>query len=1813
MLTLLLPVTAHTTTGQRPLDLLSKSESMRLSQLNEFISEIYQCAIIGDGNVIDSGEISVILSQCAELSRGKTEYEHNVRIQLTLAELTDLLRLIKYSKKSQHKISDNAMVMHKNSPTNEEFKFYKIATIFNQLFKTARILEHFGEYLVETLNRLKYYNSKSDYTSFIVTCVYLDKLELSFENKSRLIRIMSLVLFKRDTFYLEAHHVIDYFNNIILLHSTNIKLDEFLNYLSSIVPANKNDYFTIESLQKLLTLFNEELNHNSDINIEQFILSYYKNFKIDPNVAGINDSEFYQDQSSLDKEFPGLGAFYKQIKTIVLQRYPVAFGENKQQSWTVFLSIIKHLENHAQQQQILQMLLESSHHIDLTTLNRWLTALLKNQQDYPKAKFQSAYFENLSVTLLTHENRHEFIKIVDQWFSHSDWFPVQDNVGFIQLLNRLATFESGHLSLDKFYNIMTDIAILSRSDKQPWHTKILKLLDLIYEKDLNSNYLGKLFTSLNDFFKSDSNKSKYSFTDPFRNLIQLWLDNIEHNLDFTLAFTQRWDETNPQQCQQRLLILAHLSNLDQNKAWEFLQKVTLEELKQLSALYETQPVPSSMLFSKLMDGKITISTCIAQHISDPHNERDEKKLRQQFDNDVLWPYINKAKYLNESTNLNLDFARQFPDQLKIVNQSGYESFRFLSLKEIGERLKNYRKELSTTENSGEKIKIYLSVFALTREAVYKTSPSSGILWPSPIQTLAILSALNHQFLNIDPNPLFMQMATGEGKSLLAIFLGILTWAKGDPVTIVTHRSSLASRDVNAYARLFTSLNIECEHLTANGYKLRYLFRNFFGMFNRDKKPEFDGIYYAEFNDIASIKQQRLLDIGQDIKKMSFIVDEGDEIILHNQMDNNLTQTVGGLSEHPHAWVFQSLAAFLERSDMESALSVQMGDLVKFFHNTYPLADSISYDPEFLAMLPTYLEAAWHAQVLKEKVDFIPKKHENRDTYYAAVIINDKPMPPNVTFNGLIPQALHGKLNHESSSTDNPKNYAIAPESEIFSSMNPEAVLEWMKQCGTLIVLSATIGSNEERLEMHLNYGFDYIKLPKKQRSLRIDYPQQFCKNQNEQIQAIAKVCHHHTQDRTPSKARAILIVVDNIDLAEKINQYLMNNNKYKIDMLHAGLDKINDEMLAQVESQSGQMGHILIAMSGLISRGFDIKLSSAKQLIGITTYLKNGVDEVQVKGRVNRINPTTGMRDKGRFYAIYDLEAELKRYPDYGIKMNLPDEFKQQLYSAYYQRESFLRLHRQLTGITKYAIQKHFFQQWESYFKNHHILLPMRNKMLDIFKKALESITNVIPSSELNLINETGQAAREQYNRQLLSIYVAMLNQSFSVLGQETSSTADIIAGNLLQEITYKQEELLKHHQNVLSISNHKVNIINNEWNTLKSMGGFVSHMLSSLWVQENHGSGKKKSMTDFLNQLKQVMQITQFQNEIDTLIHLHEFNLIDTELLRFKTENDQEIIFIHDPLMGMASQIHFIGNDLIFFEKFQTVINQIYSELNLDIPLPYRISQEQQKYRIVIDFSGHQFDAVDRKKLFAMISEYYQFNTDELFLKDDYPSLAVMKSIAAELQVLLTNSMKSIPGEIGKYFEMESNIDSRKQYYSSIFSPLFKQLNKYYDTLSDQLKTCISALYRSNLTITYRNHKGQECIANANYYNNLSELLENDKKLKCVNLINKYVNELEKSGFNNTLLCRFQTDCLSELSVAIINSNSSQSLPAIFDKWLNTQVQYLQEDISVSALMQLRNESSSYIFGKTYSLDLSQLCKQINVLNLETFSAKEKIVIGYK
>lgn len=1157
--------------------------------------------------------------------------------------------------------------------------------------------------------------------------------------------------------------------------------------------------------------------------------------------------------------------------------------QNIEQQKDAYLEFLDVLMNNMESvSSLLKSLKDGVHQdVELSSINLWLNLCADSVKNISIS----------SVELLNHKSSKLFCIYLNKYLQDTKYLQSNPQ-GYIKLLNKLAEIPGAEDHLETFHDAVLRLHHLLANDIFDWVKTFEELIDSVKAKlDLISviSYLSSMVLKEQDRF-------------PHVRIVMLkWIAN-------PVLIINIQQTTN---IYNAILILDTHPDLD-------LMGLRENELATIAEFYKSFPLPNEARIKDLLAEKINLNEFCESHMLDPYAERDEHKLNQQFSNDNIWSYLDKITSLDDTQKY------KYYEQLTFCNVYGRQEYRKLSLLQIRETFADIHRALSQKPNSKSEIELNLHAFALLREAIYKQKH----IWLSPIQTLAFLALANE---SEHDKSLFFKMAAGEGKSILGVIQAVYLWLQGDPVAIVAHRSSFAYRDAESFAGLFAELGIDSRYLTTN-QKI-------------ESSKELTGIYFADFSNITLIHLQLIENTGTGITKMSFIIDEADKSILHNPIDNNLTESVGDSFDHIYGWVFEAMAEYIENMNPEQVHKIRIRDVVNHLKRYNPSCGLLCQQPDFLSKLTIYLEAVWQASSLKDKNQYIEKVIDKQNNiYFAAVLQDDEAMQFNVTFDGLVQQGLHAILNHKYKKEVSNKRFRIAPETRLCSSMNTYSALKWMQKSGKVIFMSATIGLNSQSVEMEQKLGLKYYKLPKKHASNRTEYPVNFCKNQQEQFAEIGNICNKYINETQKIKC-AIIISVETIEMAETLKDQLQS---YHPTVLHAGIEDLDENKIHEIENQkAGVAGHVLIAVGGFVTRAFDAKLTTAREIIFVGTFITDETDRYQEKCRASRTNPNTGLRDKGKYFSIYDLERECIRYP--GLENSTadldvnPELFIQRQYHAYYQQESFERKHNELKGIVFNSIQQHYFGLWEQIKTNPSISIAMRKSIQDNVKATWEKTINILPPVDFS----TSAVNRDLYNQQIINLYMELLQKIHAEVGNIIDVNVDNIYG-IKHFIYLEQAKLIQIYDTTMNLQPVQPGIrIHKKWKQGVNYNAYLDSGKQGTFNYLVSMFGVWSLPEDKRQQLEDAKQTSQTKIVAKRLAASHFISAIH----QLETNKIQIDEIKKDVIHPVPFTIMLACNDTSVFLQLQNVINEHYEYHQIKDKLNYRIEKNADHFQLILDF----------------------------------------------------------------------------------------------------------------------------------------------------------------------------------------------------------------------------------------------------------------------
>lgn len=1372
----LLAVIAFATTGKRNMEVIPTTTSARKHELSAFIESLLQLAKYRNSsekwqnygkNLVEAKELNQLLENFKRLK--------DCEVRPTLVEMTYLLHLINSSveRAYQYLGSEATTAKVKQWHPNE-----LLTRIDNQCLYAMKYIEKYKLDFVRAIEILHERNTQSYFAYFLQFIAVIEALQTMEQTKRRLIRIVSLMYWHGENYQQQVTEFTEFMQALtrVARLKSEVEMALFLASLSQLYPDSESaDLLSFPLLTQFLQkCLDVSVGKSFADTVTSLIKSgYFKYYSLKVDPADVQDPSFYNDEFSLEKDFPGLGQYYNEIKILLLNNFNVENNNDRVTHRNAFLTNIKALSI-AYPQDIKKLLLTLSHsHLHdskLTCINKILTVINEYTRYYPALPVE--LLAGLNHVLV---NRMDYAETVTSGYKYLEFFShwVKNNDSL--------------LTLKRKHKILQLAGLLApRQNYHDWLNELISVCDTILRCSKNQHHLQLLFDQI--FTTLIAIVSNVHHVNYFNSVIQLfqaiYFKNISKNIqaginqsniveanDLSSIICELFQQyqTNPEilvelegannlTCYLDVILITARAKIDTSvnmlAVINFMKKLSAADIKQIVTLYLSPPFPQFSRLMKLVNGEIALPVFIQQNITDPHLKRDVKALIKQFDSGRAYPYFKKILFIDEVVELT-DIIANYYLQLVIVNKIGCDHIRFMTMAQIKSVLQQCRDQLTNHKSALSKDEVLcmlLISLAALREALYRCSNPNAPMWASPVQMLVTICHINHSLNGHEP--IFFKIATGEGKSLIAAWEVTIDSLLGGSANMLTHHSGLAFRDHQAYQLFFEVLGLSSGNITAQSKPVEYY-------------PE--GIHYAEAMAFALFRQSVLLDTGLDIpqlnkkenkadnsannkvenienkavnieykalnvenkpvsqlpviehhktNRVSFVIDEADEIILHNEVDCNLTTSKQESSDiHPFAWVFDFLIDYLQDKITQKSNStngfmvVKISEIKAALLKKYVQSYTEIHSEDFRQLLKSWVRSAWTALHLQEKRDYLIKTMEvevNGVVHlegYAAVIINAQSMPPNVTYSESVQQCLHTILNNRFAKEKNPLYFKIATDKSLYSSMNFKALLDWaLSLNGNVVVMSATIGSAAERAEMRKKYGFRFIEIPTTEEPTRKIKPDYFCKNQEEQFIKIADNSSHYTSaDRIPDKRHAIILPVENIQKADDLAAYLRADIRLqdtKIHVFHAAMDNVTDARMAELEDQSAESGAITIATSGIIKRGFDPqpKPHEKHQVVVLRTYNESEATTEQEVGRCARVNKFTGKRRQGKSFGIYNLADELKRHVNNKLDPNdafhHPERFKAMQYLAQYFSESSRRIFHEIEGEAFNTIQNGFNSIW---------------------------------------------------------------------------------------------------------------------------------------------------------------------------------------------------------------------------------------------------------------------------------------------------------------------------------------------------------------------------------------------------------------------------------------------------------------------------------------------------------------------------------------
>lgn len=416
---------------------------------------------------------------------------------------------------------------------------------------------------------------------------------------------------------------------------------------------------------------------------------------------------------------------------------------------------------------------------------------------------------------------------------------------------------------------------------------------------------------------------------------------------------------------------------------------------------------------------------------------------------------------------------------------------------------------------------------------------------------------------------WVELATGEGKSLVLALIAGFLHLNGKTVTVTAPNTYLSQRDAELFTPFFQQLGART--LTLQAFSDPHAVTdNGFVLYATVKELVYDRI--ASIGDNKPPLKGARLD--------ALLLDEVDALLIdHGVQQHWLTRALPGLHQSPQEYEPQYWRTLYDKR-------AELGD--------DPLASAVflaevnqavfgKTDPVILSFQAT---SATTCDRLKLAEDFALEKGH-------IVLIDrvetDRLLPSTVWIHGLhelmaIKFGVH-------------KVY----RSEIIGTGTPYQVVHQFRQ---LFCCSGTIGNQSERNELNRLYGLIGTHIPVNNPSLRRDEPTIVYRTDDELTAAIAdKLKEVH------ATKRPILLVASSIRNAIKLRRLAPGKYQLLTDLRNYNSDK-EKALEASVISMAGRAGAITVA-TAMVGRGTDIKLDDDALTAGGLCVVVCGIPPLQ--------------------------------------------------------------------------------------------------------------------------------------------------------------------------------------------------------------------------------------------------------------------------------------------------------------------------------------------------------------------------------------------------------------------------------------------------------------------------------------------------------------------------------------------------------------------------------------------------------------------------
>ena len=449
-----------------------------------------------------------------------------------------------------------------------------------------------------------------------------------------------------------------------------------------------------------------------------------------------------------------------------------------------------------------------------------------------------------------------------------------------------------------------------------------------------------------------------------------------------------------------------------------------------------------------------------------------------------------------------------------------------------------------------------------------------------------------------------EMATGEGKTLVAILPAYLNALTGEGVHVITVNDYLARRDREWMGPLYESLGLTVGVIQSNmDYKER-------------KEAYASDVTYGTNNEFGFdyLRDNMAQDAEEMVQKeLNFaIIDEVDSVLID---EARTPLIISGPSEESVDIYYKAdrVARRLRDKDDyevdEKAKNVVLTE--RGIKRTEELLNiSNLYDVRFMDLAHCVIQALRAHKCFQRDIDYLVKE--------GKVVIVDEftgRLLPGRRFSEGLHQALEAK-----------ENVKIEKENQTLATITFQNYFRLYEKMAGMTGTAAT-----EAGEFYRIYDMEVVVVPTNKPLRRVEYPDFIYKTKEEMLQAVLKEIKELHE-----KGRPALVGTLSIEMSENLSKRLRREG-----IKHEVLNAKHHEREARIIAKAGQMNAVTIATQ-MAGRGTDIKLGKGVaelgglHIIGVERHEARRIDN-QLRGRAGR----QGDPGSSRFYL--SLEDDLLR------------------------------------------------------------------------------------------------------------------------------------------------------------------------------------------------------------------------------------------------------------------------------------------------------------------------------------------------------------------------------------------------------------------------------------------------------------------------------------------------------------------------------------------------------------------------------------------